>query len=207
MDWSLVITGMSLTAMWTCVAHTGYLVTCAVLLTFLRCPGFSRATLLLCVPLNAVAEVNQQPALDLMGLTLLLLTLSLGINLQTFTRQIPVSPVILLYFSFHFLSAGHWVVNQLWACLQIRGKPAAPLPLAPCDIVEPQKQPVSSCHSYPQSSTPQKWVCRPHCILCVIICIHDFYPRTVKCLVKFPRSPGNIFKMFFVWPSLITLQS
>ncbi|XP_051231926.1 protein brambleberry isoform X2 [Dicentrarchus labrax] len=120
--------GLSLTAMWSCIAHTGYFVLCAVLLTFLRCPGFSRAMLLLTVPLNAVAEVNQQPALDLTSLSLLLLTLSLG----------------------------HWFVSQLWACFQIRGKPAAPLPLAPCEIVEPQKQPVSSCHSYPPSSTPQK---------------------------------------------------
>uniref|UniRef100_UPI0037E733F9 protein brambleberry n=1 Tax=Semicossyphus pulcher TaxID=241346 RepID=UPI0037E733F9 len=120
--------GLSLTAMWTCVAHTGYFVLCAVLLTFLRCPAFSRAMLLLTVPLNAVAEVNQQPALDLTGLSLLLLTLSLG----------------------------HWFVNQLFACFQFRGKPAAPLPLAPCDIVKPQKQHVSSCHSYPPSSTPQK---------------------------------------------------
>ncbi|XP_045905555.1 protein brambleberry isoform X1 [Micropterus dolomieu] len=120
--------GLSLTAMWTCVAHTGYFVLCAVLLTFLRCPGFSRAMLLLTVPLNAVAEVNQQPALDLSGLTLLLLAVSLG----------------------------HWLVNQLWACFRTRGKPAAPLPLAPCDIVEPQKQTFSSCHSYPPSSTPQK---------------------------------------------------
>ncbi|XP_022608750.1 protein brambleberry-like [Seriola dumerili] len=116
--------------MWTCIAHTGYFVLCAVLLTFLRCPGFSRAMLLLTVPLNAVAEVNQLPVLDLCSLSLLLLTLSLG----------------------------HWFVNQLWACFKIRGKPAVPLPLppAPCDIVEPQKQHVSSCHSYPPSSTPQK---------------------------------------------------
>lgn len=68
--------------MWTCIAHTGYFIMCAVLLTFLRCPGFSRATLLLSVPLNAVAEVNQQPALDLTSLSLLLLTLSLGTNLK-----------------------------------------------------------------------------------------------------------------------------
>ncbi|XP_059196682.1 protein brambleberry [Centropristis striata] len=120
--------GLSLTAMWTCIAHTGYFVLCAVLLTFLRCPGFSRAVLLLAVPLNAVAEVNQQPALDLPGLSLLLLLLSLG----------------------------HWFVSKLWACFHMTGKPAAPLPLAPCDIVEPLKQPVSSCHSYPSSSTPEK---------------------------------------------------
>ncbi|XP_070688767.1 protein brambleberry [Pempheris klunzingeri] len=120
--------GLSLTAMWTCVAHTGYFVLCAVLLTFLRCPGFSRAMLLLTVPLNAAAELNQQPALDLTSLSLLLLSLSLG----------------------------HWFVNQLWSCFQFRGKPAAPMPLPPCDIVEPQKEPVSSCHSYPASSTPQK---------------------------------------------------
>ncbi|XP_034386514.1 protein brambleberry [Cyclopterus lumpus] len=120
--------GLSLTAMWTCIAHTGYFVLCAVLLTFLRCPGFSRAALLLTVSLNAVAEVNQQPALDLTGLSLLLLILALG----------------------------HWFVSQLWACLQIRVKPASALPLAPCDVVEPLKQPVSSGHSYPTSSTPQK---------------------------------------------------
>ncbi|CAJ1061187.1 protein brambleberry [Xyrichtys novacula] len=118
--------GLSLTAMWTCVAHTGYFVVCAVLLTFLRCPGFSRAMLLLTVPLNAVAEVNQQPALDLTGLGLLLLALTLG----------------------------HWFLNQLLAVFQFRGKPSAPLPLAPCDIVKPQKQTASS--SYPPSSTPQK---------------------------------------------------
>ncbi|XP_056270514.1 protein brambleberry isoform X2 [Pseudoliparis swirei] len=117
--------GLSLTAMWTCIAHTGYFVLCAVLLTFLRCPGFSRAVLLLTVSLNAVAEVNQQPALDLAGLSLLLLILALG----------------------------HWFVSQLWACLQIRVKSASPLP--PRDIVEPLKLPVSSCHSYPTSSTPQ----------------------------------------------------
>nr|XP_020492939.1 protein brambleberry-like [Labrus bergylta] len=120
--------GLSLTAMWTCVTHTGYFVLCAVLLTFLRCPGFSRAMLLLTVPLNAVAEVNQQPALDLTGLSLLMLTLSLG----------------------------YWFVNRLCACFQSKGKPAAPLPLAPCDIVKPEKQPFSSCHSFPPSSTPEK---------------------------------------------------
>uniref|UniRef100_A0A3P8THM2 Brambleberry n=1 Tax=Amphiprion percula TaxID=161767 RepID=A0A3P8THM2_AMPPE len=74
--------GLSLTAMWICVTHTGYFVLCAVLLTFLHCPGFSRAMLLLTVPLNAVAEINQQPALDLTSLSLLLLALSLGTNLQ-----------------------------------------------------------------------------------------------------------------------------
>ncbi len=74
----LVISGLSLTAMWTCTTHTVYFILCAVLLTFLRCPRFSRAVLLLIVPLNAVAEINQQPALDLTSLTLLLPILSLG---------------------------------------------------------------------------------------------------------------------------------
>nr|XP_033466921.1 protein brambleberry isoform X2 [Epinephelus lanceolatus] len=119
--------GLSLTAMWTCIAHTSYFVLCAVLLTFLRCPGFSRAMLLITVPLNAVAEINQQPALDLTGLSLLLLILSLG----------------------------HWFVNHMWACFQTIEKPVALLPLTPCEIVEPLKQPVSSCQSYPPSSTPQ----------------------------------------------------
>lgn len=71
-------TGLSLAALWTCVVHTGYFLLCAVLLTFLRCPCFSRAMLLLTVPLNAMAEVNQQPAFDLASLSVLLLTLSLG---------------------------------------------------------------------------------------------------------------------------------
>lgn len=75
---SLVLTGLSLTAMWSCVAHTGYFVMAAVLLTFLRCSWFPRALLLLVVPLNAAAEVNQQPALELSGLSLLLLAASLG---------------------------------------------------------------------------------------------------------------------------------
>ncbi|KAM8875162.1 protein brambleberry isoform 1-T3 [Spinachia spinachia] len=109
--------GLSLTATWTCVAHTGYFVMCAVLLTFLRCSGFSRAMLLLSVPLNAVAEVNQQPALDLPGLSLLLLLLSLG----------------------------HWFVSRLWKCTQIGGKRPPPLPVAPCDTVKPLKDfPLSS---------------------------------------------------------------
>ncbi|KAF1385340.1 hypothetical protein PFLUV_G00106710 [Perca fluviatilis] len=120
--------GLSLTAMWTCIAHTGYFVMGAVLQTFLRCPGFSRAMLLLAVPLNAVAEVNQQPALDLPCLSLLLLILSLG----------------------------QWFASHLWACFQSRGRPAAPLPLASWAIVEPQKPGSSSSSSYPPSSTPQK---------------------------------------------------
>ena len=62
-------------------------------------------------------------------------------------------------FFFFFLSVGHWFVKQLWMCVQISGKPAAPLPLPPCDIVKPQKEPESLCHSYPPSSTPQKSVC------------------------------------------------
>ncbi|KAK2908358.1 protein brambleberry isoform X2 [Channa argus] len=120
--------GLSLTAMWTCVAHTSYFVLCAVLLTFLRCPGFSRAMLLLTVPLNAVAEVNQQPALDLCSLSLLLFTLSLA----------------------------HMFVSKLWATFQTKRNPATLILMASCDMVEPQKQPYSSCTTYPPSSTPQK---------------------------------------------------
>ncbi|XP_042178250.1 protein brambleberry isoform X2 [Oncorhynchus tshawytscha] len=87
--------GLSLAAVWTCVVHAGYFLLCAVVLTFLRCPSFSRAMLLFTVPLNAVAEVNQQPALDLPSLSMLLLTLSLG----------------------------YWLAMQvLWACSQMRGK-------------------------------------------------------------------------------------
>ncbi|KAG7268747.1 hypothetical protein CRUP_034581 [Coryphaenoides rupestris] len=70
--------GLSLAAVCTCVVHAGYLLLGAVLLTFLRSPAISRATLLVTVPLNAAAEVNQQPSLDFRGLCLLLLTLTLG---------------------------------------------------------------------------------------------------------------------------------
>lgn len=59
--------------------HAGYFLLSAVLLSFLQCPTFSRLSLLVTVPLNAVAEVNQQPAFDLCTLTLLLFTLSLGL--------------------------------------------------------------------------------------------------------------------------------
>lgn len=70
--------GLSLRALWTCVMHAGYFLLCAVLLSFLQCTTFSRVTLLLTVPVNAIAEINQQAALDLISLTLLLFTLSLG---------------------------------------------------------------------------------------------------------------------------------
>ncbi|KAM9364902.1 protein brambleberry [Pholidichthys leucotaenia] len=120
--------GLSLTAMWTCVAHTGYFVLCAVLLAFLRCPAFTRLMLLLTVPLNAMAEINQQPAMDLTSLSLLLIILTLG----------------------------HWFVNQMWACFHVRRKGTIPLPLAPSTIMKPQKQRESSSHSYSPSATPQK---------------------------------------------------
>ncbi|XP_072295303.1 protein brambleberry [Eucyclogobius newberryi] len=119
--------GLSLTAMWTCMAHAGYFVLGAVLLTFLRSPGFARAMLFLTVPLNAVAEVNQQPALDLCSLSLLLLTLSFG----------------------------YWFIAQLCACLHNKSKRPAHLPLGPCEIVEPLN-PVPSTPSYPLFSTPER---------------------------------------------------
>ncbi|XP_029004034.1 protein brambleberry isoform X1 [Betta splendens] len=118
--------GLSLTALWTCVAHTGFLLLGAVLLSFLRCQSFSRVALLCTVPLNAVAELNQQPALDLRGLSLLLLALSLG----------------------------HWSMNRFFAWFsRIRGNPAPPAALR--HNVEPQKRDPSH-RSYPQFSTPQK---------------------------------------------------
>uniref|UniRef100_A0AAV2KZ45 Protein brambleberry n=1 Tax=Knipowitschia caucasica TaxID=637954 RepID=A0AAV2KZ45_KNICA len=118
--------GLSLTAMWTCFAHAGYFVLAAILLTFLRCPGFSRAMLLFTVPLNAVAEVNQQPALDLCNLSLLLFTLSLG----------------------------HWFIRQFCAFLR-KCKTPVLLPLGPCETVEPQK-PKPAPLSYPPCSTPDR---------------------------------------------------
>eukprot|EP00063_Salmo_salar_P003889 XP_013978724.1 PREDICTED: protein brambleberry-like isoform X2 [Salmo salar] len=119
--------GLSLAAVWTCVVHAGYLMLCAVVLTFLRCPSFSRAMLLFTVPLNAVAEVNHQPALDLPSLSMLLLTLSLG----------------------------YWLAMQvLWACSQMRGK-KIPRLLPNQKTLEPESHHYPhSCG--PSSSTPQR---------------------------------------------------
>ncbi|XP_077572635.1 protein brambleberry isoform X2 [Stigmatopora nigra] len=69
--------GLSITAMWTCIVHTSYFVLLAILQSFLRCGVLSRIMLLLTVPLNALAEINQQPALDLASLSLLIVVLSL----------------------------------------------------------------------------------------------------------------------------------
>ncbi|CAL8254848.1 unnamed protein product [Merluccius merluccius] len=102
--------GLSLAAVCTCVVHAGYFLLGAVLLTFLRSPVFSRALLLVTVPLNAVAEVNQQPALDFKGLSLLLLVLTLG----------------------------HWCVNQLVrACSRLMDKTSRLPLLPPCKTVAP----------------------------------------------------------------------
>lgn len=119
--------GLSLAAMWTCMAHAGYFVLGAILLAFLGGSGFSRAMLLFTVPLNAVAEVNQQPALDLCSLSLLLLTLSLG----------------------------NWITCQMWFLFHHHSKVTAPLSLDSCGVVEPETQ-VSDSPSYPPSSTPQR---------------------------------------------------
>ncbi|KAM9495788.1 protein brambleberry-like isoform 1-T2 [Clarias gariepinus] len=70
--------GLSLRAVWICVMHAGYFLFSAVLLSFLQCPTFTRVSLLITVPVNAIAEINQQSALDLVTLSLLLFTLSLA---------------------------------------------------------------------------------------------------------------------------------
>uniref|UniRef100_A0A3P8X7Y2 Brambleberry n=1 Tax=Esox lucius TaxID=8010 RepID=A0A3P8X7Y2_ESOLU len=120
--------GLSLAAVWTCVVHTGYFLLCAVVLTFLHCPSFSRAMLLFTVPLNAVAEVNQQPALDLPSLSMLLLALSLG----------------------------YWLSLQtLWACSRLRGAKVSrllPAPL-PKKRLEPEIH-SSPCYHHPHSCGP-----------------------------------------------------
>lgn len=127
--------------MWTCIAHTGYFVLCAVLLTFLRCPGFTRAMLLLTVPLNAVAEVNQQPALDLTGLSLLLFTLSMGTNLKLLTRQIQWLQYSLVFVTVCFLFflcrslVCQSVVDQL-PDERKTSRPAAAGPVSHCGATE-----------------------------------------------------------------------
>ncbi|KAI5627107.1 protein brambleberry precursor, partial [Silurus asotus] len=50
----------------------------AILLSFLQCSTFTRVSLLITVPINAVAEVNQQSALDLVTLSFLLFALSMA---------------------------------------------------------------------------------------------------------------------------------
>ncbi|XP_036378689.1 protein brambleberry [Megalops cyprinoides] len=108
--------GLNLSAMWTCVVHAGYFLLSALLLSFLHCPCFSRASLLVVVPLNAVAELHQQPALDLISLTLLLVTLSLG----------------------------HWFLLRLfWGCSMLRRKGLASLP--PPKVPQPEAKTPQRC--------------------------------------------------------------
>ncbi|XP_016094067.1 protein brambleberry [Sinocyclocheilus grahami] len=121
--------GLSLCALWTCVMHAGYFLLSAVLLSFLQCATFSRVSLLLVVPINAIAEINQQSALDLVSLTLLLFTLSMG----------------------------RWFVLQiLWALSKIKGQTCSPAPLriGPPKEKTPEKQSRSSERCHKSSSTP-----------------------------------------------------
>ncbi|KAJ8278214.1 hypothetical protein GJAV_G00085160 [Gymnothorax javanicus] len=103
--------GLSLAALWTCAVHTGYFLLAALLLSFLQFPCFSRAALLVAVPLNALAELNRQPALDLTGLSLLLLSLTLG----------------------------RWFLQQLFlGCSRLRGKGVEGVgPLPPAETPKP----------------------------------------------------------------------
>ncbi|XP_058879425.1 protein brambleberry-like [Acipenser ruthenus] len=64
--------GVNLSAVSTCVLHTGYFLLAALLMTFLQTPGLPRAMLLVLVDLNALSELNQQPAMDFLSLTILL---------------------------------------------------------------------------------------------------------------------------------------
>ncbi|KAJ8389033.1 hypothetical protein AAFF_G00124300 [Aldrovandia affinis] len=119
--------GLSLSALWTCVVHAGYFLLLALLLSFLHCPCFSRAALLVVVPINALAELHQQPALDLSGLSLLLLTLSLG----------------------------RWFLLQLLSgCSKLRRKGAAFDSLPPTEARQPEPRPPKlPCL---RSSTPER---------------------------------------------------
>ncbi|XP_077450907.1 protein brambleberry isoform X2 [Stigmatopora argus] len=102
---------LSITAMWTCIVHTSYFVLLAILQSFLRCAVFSRIMLLLTVSLNALAEINQQPALDLASLSLLIVVLSLG----------------------------HCFFGQMWFKFPSRGKQLTAFPFSPCELVGQQK--------------------------------------------------------------------
>ncbi|XP_076863218.1 protein brambleberry isoform X2 [Brachyhypopomus gauderio] len=122
--------GLSLRAVWTCVMHAGYFLLAAVLLSFLQCPTFSRVCLLITVPINAVAEVNQQTALDLVTLSLLLFTVSMG----------------------------HWFLLQLlWLLskLNVQKSCPAPLPLASAAGVHQSPPDAAQCGPV-TSSTPRQ---------------------------------------------------
>ncbi|XP_061738917.1 protein brambleberry isoform X2 [Nerophis ophidion] len=124
--------GLSLAAMWTCVAHSSYFVLLAVLQSFLRCPVFPRAVLLVTVPLNALAEINSQPALHLASLSYLLFVLSLG----------------------------HWLLSKLWACSQSRGKktmaPPSYLPAPQTDVYPRTSTPQNfEASTRPLTGSPQ----------------------------------------------------
>ncbi|MGH0128164.1 UNVERIFIED_CONTAM: hypothetical protein FKN15_002972 [Acipenser sinensis] len=70
--------GVNLSAVSTCVLHTGYFLLAALLMTFLQTPGLPRAMLLVLVVLNALSELNQQPAMDFRSLTILLVLAAIG---------------------------------------------------------------------------------------------------------------------------------
>ncbi|XP_061096384.1 protein brambleberry [Conger conger] len=119
--------GLSLTALWTCAVHAGYFLLAALLLSFLHFPCFPRAALLVTVPLNALAELNQQPSLGLPELSLLLISLSLG----------------------------HWFLQQVaWGCSRLRGKGTGFAPLPPAEA--PVSCPRGPHHPCLRSSTPER---------------------------------------------------
>ncbi|XP_035379543.1 protein brambleberry isoform X2 [Electrophorus electricus] len=121
--------GLSLHAVWTCVMHAGYFLFAAVLLSFLQCPTFSRMSLLITVPVNAIAEVNQQSALDLVTLSLLLVTLSLG----------------------------HWfVLRLLWMLSKLKSQKCCPAPLPLAPAMETHEQPPDTACGPVMSSTPRE---------------------------------------------------
>ncbi|TSK13382.1 Protein brambleberry [Bagarius yarrelli] len=124
--------GLSLRAVWVCIMHAGYFLFTAVLLSFLQCPTFSRVSLLITVPVNAIAEVNQQTALDLVTLSLLLFALSLG----------------------------RWFVLQLlWALSNLRGKKCSDVHaalLAPPPLEKSTDKSAKPARSPTTSSTPLK---------------------------------------------------
>ncbi|XP_043922223.1 protein brambleberry-like [Protopterus annectens] len=64
--------GISLSAIYTCVLHIGYLMVAALVMTFLQTPSFSHAILLLVVILNAVSKLNSGISLDFKCLTIFL---------------------------------------------------------------------------------------------------------------------------------------
>lgn len=78
------------------------------------------------------------------------------VEIETWPTASPPVYSLFFFFLISFSSEGHWLVKRLWESVQGTDRPAAPLLLAPVEIIPPHKDAGSARPSYPPSSTPQK---------------------------------------------------